>query len=350
MRIDVDAHVDETDATWEYLSESDKRFKPVTLDPGAATAHGDNRPHRLWMIDGTILLRRWRDDKRTGTVKETRELLDVGKRIRHMDELHVDVQVLYPTMFLHSYTAKPEIELALCKAYNRWIAASTEKSKGRLRWVAMMPYLSMDEAVKEVQWAKDHGACGVFKKGIECDDRAASDPYYFPIYEEAGRLDLPICIHNATSHIQSLTVPGNGIGGGMIAITAFSALAEAGVPDKFPKLRIGFIETGASWIPFLHADLMAKMLRRTFLPIEVKEDLFRKYRIYVACHTNDDLPYILKYGTEDSLMIGTDYSHADQSAEIEALDVIEQRGKTGDISAEVARKIISDNPRRFYAL
>ena len=74
MRVDVDAHVDETDATWDYLAENDRRFKPVTLDPGAPTATGDARPHRLWMIDGTILLRRWRDDKRTGTVKETREL------------------------------------------------------------------------------------------------------------------------------------------------------------------------------------------------------------------------------------------------------------------------------------
>jgi hypothetical protein len=49
-------------------------------------------------------------------------------------------------------------------------------------------------------------------------------------------------------------------------------------------------------------------------------------------------------------MIGTDYSHADQSAEIEALDVIERRGATGDIPATVAKKIVEDNPRRFYGL
>ena len=77
FRVDVDAHIDETDATWEYLDEGARRFKPVLVDPGAATAPGDARPHRLWLIDGTILLKRWRDDKRTGTVKATRELLDV---------------------------------------------------------------------------------------------------------------------------------------------------------------------------------------------------------------------------------------------------------------------------------
>jgi predicted TIM-barrel fold metal-dependent hydrolase len=161
---------------------------------------------------------------------------------------------------------------------------------------------------------------------------------------------MPICIHNANGDIRSAITPDSGLDGGMIAIAAFSALAEHGVPDKFPELRVGFIETGASWIPYLHADLMAKKLRRTFLPIEVKEDLFRRYRFYVACDSKDDLPYILKYGTEDSLMIGTDYSHADQSAEIEALDIIERRGANGEIPASVARKIVEENPRRFYGL
>jgi hypothetical protein len=349
-RIDVDAHIDESEATWEYLDDSERRFAPLTLDPGGATAPGDARPHRLWVIDGNIRLRRWRDDKRTGTVKATRELIDVDARVRHMDELRVNVQVLYPTLFLHALTDRPETDVALCRSYNRWIAKATERSRGRLRWVAMLPLLSIDQSVEEIRWAKDHGACGVFKKGIECGDRAASDPYFFPVYDEASNLDLPVCIHNATGKVESAIGLGSGLDGGMNAISAFSALAENGIPDMFPKLRVGFIETGASWIPYLYADLEAKKLRRTFLPVDFKEDLFRRNRFYVACQTNDDLPYILKYGTEDSLMIGTDYSHADQSAEIGALDVIEERAKRGDISPTVARKILDDNPRRFYGL
>src|SRR5918999_274234 len=350
FRVDVDAHVDESEATWEYLDESERRFKALLPNPGAATAPGDARPHRLWVIDGNIRLRRWRDDKRTGTVKATGELLDVDARIRHMDELRIDVQVLYPTLFLHGLTDRPETDVALCKSYNRWIAKATEKSRGRLRWVAMLPLLDIDKSVDEVRWAKDHGACGVFKKGIECGDRAASDPYFFPVYEEASNLDLPVCIHNATGKVESAIGLGSGLDGNMNAISAFSALAENAIPDMFPKLRVGFIETGASWIPFLYADLEAKKLRRTFLPVDFKEDLFRRNRFYVACQNNDDLPYILKFGTEDSLMIGTDYSHADQSAEIAALDVIEERAAKGEISPIVARKMLDDNPRRFYGL
>ena len=262
-----------------------------------------------------------------------------------MDELRIDVQVLYRTVFLQGMTARAVVELALTKSYNRWIAEATEGSNGRLRWVALMPMMSMDEALEEVRWAKDHGACGVFKKGVECG-RSASDPYFYPLYEEASRLDMPICIHTGTGNPPA---PGaSELSGKLNAISAFTDLAMSDVPERFPELRIGWIETGASWVPFLSADLEAKHLKLTFRPFEFKEDLFRGSQFYVACDSTDDLPYILKFGTEDRLMVGTDYSHADQSAELDALDIIERKAASEEIPSEVARKILDDNPRRFY--
>ena len=106
MRLDVDAYIDETEATWEYVDESESRFKPISLDPGMPTLNHDARPHKLWLTDrpgpggnaiGQVGIRRWRDDKRTGTTQVTRELIDVDARVRHMDELRIDVQVIYPT-------------------------------------------------------------------------------------------------------------------------------------------------------------------------------------------------------------------------------------------------------------
>ena len=49
-------------------------------------------------------------------------------------------------------------------------------------------------------------------------------------------------------------------------------------------------------------------------------------------------------------MVGTDYSHADQASEIEALDIVEQRAAQGQFSNEIARKILDENARRFYGL
>ena len=345
-RIDVDAHVDETEATWSFLTESERRYMPVCTDPGVPTVPGDRRPHRLWLIDGGTRLRRWRDDVRTGTVQATRELTDIPARLAHMDELNVDVQVLYPTLFLGGFTARAEVDTALTGAYNRWMADATQTSGGRLRWVALAPMLDIDEAVSQLRWAKENGACGVMKKGIECG-RSASDSYFFSLYEEASRLDIPVCIHTGTGNPPT---SGADIGGRFNAIAAFTDLAMSDVPDRFPELRVGWIETGASWVPFLMADLIAKAQKLTFHPFDYRSDLFRNCRFYVACDTTDDLPYILSFGTEDSLMIGTDYTHADQSAELHALDVIERREAEGEIPEGVAKKIIDENPRRFYGI
>jgi len=44
------------------------------------------------------------------------------------------------------------------------------------------------------------------------------------------------------------------------------------------------------------------------------------------------------------------YSHHDDTHQLDALNIIEQRGVKGEIPAEAARKILDDNPRRFYGL
>ena len=55
---------------------------------------------------------------------------------------------------------------------------------------AHSPTRSIEASITEMQWAKDHGAVGVFFRGIE-GNRTLDDPYFFPVYQEAERLDLP---------------------------------------------------------------------------------------------------------------------------------------------------------------
>jgi hypothetical protein len=67
----------------------------------------------------------------------------------------------------------------------------------------------------------------------------------------------------------------------------------------------------------------------------------------VACQTNDDLPTVLRYAGPDSLVIGTDYGHADTSAEIEVMRNLRCQGS---IEPAVIDKILCDNPRALYGL
>lgn len=354
--VDADTHVDETEQTWQYMGESERAFLPMTLEPPESRSFvpGDARPHRLWMYAGEFRLRRHRDDERTCTTRETRELLDVPARLRHMDELGTEIQVIYPTLFLNAVSTRPEVEVALARSYNRWLADVTRQSNGRLRWVAVLPLQSIEESVKEVRFAKDQGAVGLLKHGIECGDRAASDPYFYPVYEAASQLDIPICVHTGNGNPNQpetsaapRTQPQRNA---LPVLAAFSSFVIDGVPDLFPNLRIGFIEAGASWLPYLLNDLQSRAKRQISLGLSLKEDLLRRSRFYVTCDTRDDLPYILQYGCEDSLMIGSDYTHADASAQIDAPQEIVRKGEDGTIGAAVAHKITDANARAFYGL
>ncbi len=351
--IDADTHIDESETTWERLEGGPySRYRPVTISPSpeeVRRAGLDPGRNRFWMVEGRLQARAVRDEV-NHPPRARRELEDLPGRVAHMDELGVDVQVIFPTFFIRYHTTNPEAEWALTTTYNRWLADKCVETNGRLRWAAMLPLLSPGKAVEELRWAKAHGACGIYKRGFDLD-RAISDPWFFPVYEEASSLDLPICIH--TGH------PGRDPGGdrGVPILGAFSNLLNAGIPQKFPKLRFGFIEAGASWIPYslsMRGATKRQALRGqgTRLPdlFELEPDLFRSNRLFVTIDPIDDVEYLLKFGTEDSLMIGTDYSHTDISANLSALDEVRAWADQGRISKTVAYKILESNPQAFYGL
>ena len=62
--------------------------------------------------------------------------------------------------------------------------------------------------------------------------------------------------------------------------------------------------------------------------------MLRKNKIWVACQTDDDLPYVLKYSGDDMLVIGTDYGHNDTSSEILALRKLKEDGDDADAGGE----------------
>ena len=80
---------------------------------------------------------------------------------------------------------------------------------------------------------------------------------------------------------------------------------------------------------------------------ETNVELFRDYRIYVACEADEDLPYLLNYTGEDNLLIGSDYGHTDPANEPRMVDVMRARE---DVPAGIVEKILIDNPRKFYGL
>jgi hypothetical protein len=77
------------------------------------------------------------------------------------------------------------------------------------------------------------------------------------------------------------------------------------------------------------------------------EDALARFHMFVSCETDDDLQHVVKYAGDDSLVIGTDYGHNDQSTEIDALVKLRDNG---GLSEHQYWKIVDQNPRVLWAL
>lgn len=348
--IDADAHVIETEQTWSYMEGDDRKYRPVTLVPD----DGEEPKRRTWLIDGNLKARFASVVRGSDTTASSREMRDVDERLAHMDALGVDIQVLYPTIYTRQIATTPAADSALGRSYNRWLAGIWSKGKGRLRWVAVPPLMELDKAGDELKFAKANGACGLVMRGFE-GDRHLHDPYFYPLYDIAMSLDMPICVHAGNANRVVANFLGDGNDGGSLLVSktpvmaSFHDLVLREVPKKFPSLRFGFVEASSGWVPYILHDLVRRIAHRDgrHLQGEMTGDLLRENRLYVACQTDDDIPYVLKYAGEDNLIIGTDYGHADTTAELNALSTLRENRS---VDPKVTSKILDDNARALYGL
>jgi predicted TIM-barrel fold metal-dependent hydrolase len=345
--IDSDAHVLETPETWRYLRENEQRHAPFVVvhkDDEYREAQSGHVMREYWVVDGRLHNKQLNVGYEAS--RESREMSDVRARLAHMDALEIDVQVLYPTLFLRPWTRNLDVEYALCRSYNRWLAELSAAAPDRLRWVAAPPLMSMHRVREELEFAKAHGACGVFMRGVECE-RMLSDSYFHPLYEIATELDLPICLHSGTNSfaLHEFFREDPGFNRFKLAtIGAFHVLILDGTTRAFPKLRWAFIEVSAQWLPYAVNDLALRAKRRG---MDLPDNLLAAHNIWVACQVTDDLDYVLRCAGPDNLVIGTDYGHNDTSAEIEALRRLRSEGA---IPREAADRILDANARALYGL
>ena len=209
---------------------------------------------------------------------------DAGARLADMDEDSIDQAVLYPTLLLgiagHRDT---EFAVAMCRAYNDWLSDHTRGGQGRLHGVAILPQQDIAAAAHEIRRvAKLPGIVGVLvRPNPSADWRPFSDAVYDPLWSAASETGLPIGLHP----FLTADLPGTCVGlrinqlrnsgsplppdpGGTAAIdnifftqaisnpfdmmSSMTFLLAGGVCERYPDLRVVFLESGGGWlVPWL---------------------------------------------------------------------------------------------------
>jgi uncharacterized protein len=359
--IDADTHISEGEAMWTVMDKAMQPRRPLMLSVPEDTWFGNR--NAFWLIDGEIYpkpagkgsfalvtpsAQKVQDGRKDSTVG-SREMTDINTRLADMDRLNTAAQIVYPTLFLVYNTKDRELEVALCRAYNRFLAQASAASLERIRWVAVLPLQSIKESIDEIRFAKQHGAVGIFFRGIE-GEYTLDHPYLFPIYEEAQKQNLSICVHTGCgvrAILEMFDISRNHTFGHtrVMPLLAFRDIIANKIPEQFPSLRFGFIEAAAGWVPFLIH--IVRRLQKEKFRFGSSTELFREYRLYVACEADEDIPYLAKYTGEDHLLIGSDYPHSDPSREDQFVHAITVRQ---DISPQLRQKLLCDNPRAFYGM
>lgn len=355
--IDADTHLIETAAIWEHMTEKERVHRPqaIELNEGIMVPPIQAPMTSVWVIDGQLYARtnlEMIEEFSGGEVKPgALGMTDPDERLKAMDLQGVDMHVIFPSLFLALAPESPAVELALSRAYNRFLADRCSGSNGRLRWVMQPSLKNMDETLKEIAWCKDRGAVGIHLRGLE-GNRPVDHPDFYPIYRVAEDLDLPICVHigNASPAFRQIrrntedrpsrfhmSVP---------TLMSFTAIATSEISAVFPKLRFGFFEIGSSWLTYLvvqahkvrdHRD------RRAFT-----QSVMRERNLYVTCEEHEELPLILKYAGHANLVLGSDYGHPGDVDE----SIFVQRKFLGrpDVTDEQKKRILSDNAHALFGL
>jgi len=359
--IDADTHISEGEAMWTMMDKNMYPRRPLVLSVPEDTVFGNR--NAFWLIDGEIYPKpagkgsfalvtpsaQKVQEGRKDSTPATREITDIKGRLADMDKLHTAAQVVYPTLFLVYNTKDRELEIALCRAYNRFLAQASDEAPQRIKWVAVLPLQSIKDAIAEIRFAKQHGAVGIFFRGIE-GEYTLDNPHLFPVYEEAQKQNLSVCVHTGCgvrAILEMFDISRNHTFGHtrVMPLLAFRDIIANKIPEQFPGLRFGFIEAAAGWVPFLIH--IVRRLQKEKFRFASSAELFREYRLFVACEADEDIPYLAKYTGEDHLLIGSDYPHSDPSREDQFVNAINARE---DIPAELRQKILYDNPRAFYAM
>jgi predicted TIM-barrel fold metal-dependent hydrolase len=338
---DADSHVMETpDWLFDYADSAVRdRMKPLyvsTVKPGEDDFIDELRqrhrdPEWLEGEEAEILLRKnW---KATGSfIKEDRP--------RALDLLGFSSQLVFNTfankaLLTAEHGEDPDYAYGLARAHNRAMADFCSVDR-RLLAVGYVPLADFERAAEAAGEALAFG-CKALMVASACPrDHSPSHTGLFPVWERAQEARIPIVFH----------VGGGGrlidpkyLDNGLPAVLDFHGGAEnfrsidyMGIPgppmqtlatmildgvfDRFPALKVGVIEQGATWVPGWMKqmdsayDAFYKSEDR-LQNLSMKPSEFVRRQIRVTPYPAEDAGWVIEQAGDEVCLFSSDYPHVE---------------------------------------
>lgn len=345
--IDADGHVLEDESLKNYIRENVTGYRANRQ--AAALFPSIDRLH-------------------TGIFVRSADAFGGGKRVgpaewgAFADEANIRYSALYPSAGLgmgniaYGYWAE-----VAARAYNDWLYHEYTKQNPRLKGIALIPMQDPQAAVAELRRAKNElGFIGAMLPANGLTQHLGHKMYW-PIYEEAARLDMPLAVHggnhgNYGMDTFNVYTPINGLGHPFGQMIAMSSFVFHNVFDEFPTLRVAFLEAGSAWV-----GLWIDRMDRTYgyhidldtsgkpykLGLPKPSDYFTTGRVFVGCEGSEaSLPAQIKRVGNGLFLFASDFPH-EVSAQ-DCLHEIDEILEDAELTDDDKRAVLYGNAERFY--
>lgn len=367
--MDSDLHVLEPgDMYQKYLEGSFRDRAPVKTRPHVAALE-------KWEVEGRVLPY-WIDNQQAmeanASLQQEKEQtplqakayknnFDAVTTLEAMDLEGVDVAILYRTIggiiAQAMDTLDADFSAALCRAYNNWLSDYCSQDRSRLKGAGLVSLQNIEAAVSEVgRMVNDLGFVGVSVHPDPAKGRFLYDPEVDPLWKEIESQGLAVGIHGTSTGPAEddltrkfLDHPAGRVVQRTLVfpwqlMSSMSGVLVSGVIQRFPDIRIAFLEGNCGWLPWMMYRLDEQWEKHGSMIIDYKPSEYFLSNCYISVDVDEELvaDVIQHYG-DDNIVLSTDYPHYD-SAFPEAINTFLGM----NLSETAKRKILWDNCERFY--
>jgi len=288
--------------------------------------------------------------------------MDMRERLAILDREAMAKAVIYPTLGLLWEAELFDLELssAYCRAYNRWITDFCGDSGGRLVPISHISFGDPAEAARELERAVKAGCRGAFACPFTITRKAHGHKDHDAIFAAAQDLGVPLAIHPTLEPVKwGVHQRFDGMGwadwyfdlfAAQGVPQAFATFFQYGVFDRFPRLKVVVLESGAGWIGYW-LDRGDAIYRRTSLggTVQLKErpSYYFKRQCYISGDPDErSIAAMTRLIGDDRFFWASDYPHPDHPGDY----LTELRGMVEGMSAPARRGVLGENVAHAYGL
>jgi uncharacterized protein len=188
---------------------------------------------------------------------------------RSMDAMGLDYQIVFPTpMLVLGMHPQVDIEVVIGNAFNKWLTEEILPQDARIKAMLYLPFNHPEACVKAVEMYADHpGIIGYSVTSTRF--RAVNHDSYMPLYSAIQASGKPLGFHSGFHWgDQSMQQCNRFISMHSISFVYYNLIHLTnwiinGLPERFPKLDVLWIESGLAWVPFLMQRLDSEYMMRS---------------------------------------------------------------------------------------